>query len=147
MYNFLYTVSILRGISKNSSGDRILLRSMLESVSPTENQKRHVNYSTFNRRWSRSQSLMTAFKSPGREVRHMTTALAARCAMNKAGGRQKRGWSLPSVIQHTVKKRLATFQSPSGMSPTKLSLSGKNVIIPAQGEFGKRHPGWGRECR
>jgi len=28
------------------------------------------------------------------------------------------------------------------MSLTKLSLAGKNLIIPAQGEFGKRHPGW-----
>jgi hypothetical protein len=42
MYNFVYIVSILRGISKNSSGDRILLRSMLESVNPAENQRRHV---------------------------------------------------------------------------------------------------------
>jgi hypothetical protein len=33
------------------------------------------------------------------------------------------------------------------MSPTKLSLGGKSQIIPAQGEFGKRHLGWRRECR
>jgi hypothetical protein len=25
--------------------------------------------------------------------------------------------------------------------------SGNNLIIPGQGEFGKRHPGWGRENR
>jgi hypothetical protein len=39
------------------------------------------------------------------------------------------------------------------MSLTKLSLAGNNlinfytVIIPRQGEFGKRNPGWGRENR
>jgi hypothetical protein len=33
-------------------------------------------------------------------------------------------------------ERLATFPSWAGMS-----------VIPAQGEFGKWHPGWGRECR
>jgi hypothetical protein len=31
------------------------------------------------------------------------------------------------------------------MSPTKLSLAGNNLSIPSQGEFGKLHPGWGRE--
>jgi hypothetical protein len=31
------------------------------------------------------------------------------------------------------------------MSLTKLSLDGNNLIIPVQGEFGKGHPGWGRE--
>ncbi len=34
------------------------------------------------------------------------------------------------------------------MSLTKLSLGGNNnnnKIIPAQGEFGQLHPGWGRE--
>ncbi len=31
------------------------------------------------------------------------------------------------------------------MSLTKLSLAGKNLIIPGQGEFGKWLPGWGRE--
>ncbi len=45
------------------------------------------------------------------------------------------------------KKRLATFPSPAGMSPTKLSLVGNNLIIAAQGEFGKWHPCWGRENR
>jgi hypothetical protein len=35
------------------------------------------------------------------------------------------------------KKRLDIFQSPAGMSLTKLSLAGKNFIIPGQGEFGK----------
>jgi hypothetical protein len=33
------------------------------------------------------------------------------------------------------------------MSLTKVSLGGNNLIIPAQGEFGTRHPGWGLECR
>ncbi len=43
------------------------------------------------------------------------------------------------------KKCLSIFPSPAGMSLTKLSLVGKNLIIPVQGEFGKWHPGWGRE--
>jgi hypothetical protein len=33
------------------------------------------------------------------------------------------------------KKMLAIFPSPAGMSLTKLSLGGKNLIFPAQGEF------------
>jgi hypothetical protein len=44
-----------------------------------------------------------------------------------------------------VKKRLAIFPSPAGMSLSKLSLAGNNLIIPSQGEFCIRHPGWGRE--
>ncbi len=35
------------------------------------------------------------------------------------------------------KKRLVVFPSPGGMSLTKLSLAGTNLIIPGQGEFGK----------
>jgi hypothetical protein len=35
------------------------------------------------------------------------------------------------------KKRLAIFPSPAGMSLTKLSLAGNNLIIPGQGEFGQ----------
>jgi hypothetical protein len=38
-------------------------------------------------------------------------------------------------FQYTVKKRLAIF--PSGVSLSKLSLAGNNLIIPTQGEFGK----------
>jgi hypothetical protein len=34
------------------------------------------------------------------------------------------------------KKRLAVFPSLAGMSLTKLSLAGTNLIIPGQGEFG-----------
>ncbi len=45
------------------------------------------------------------------------------------------------------KKRFATFPSSAWVSLTKLSLGRSNLIIPAQGEFGKWHPGWGRECR
>jgi hypothetical protein len=38
---------------------------------------------------------------------------------------------------HThCKKRFAILPSPAGMSLTKLSLNGNNLIIPAQGEFG-----------
>ncbi len=45
------------------------------------------------------------------------------------------------------KNRFSIFPSPAGMSLTKLSLGGNHEIIPTQGEFGKRHPGWGREYR
>jgi hypothetical protein len=38
---------------------------------------------------------------------------------------------------YTVKKRLAVFPSPARMTLTKLSLAGKNLIIPGQGEFDK----------
>ncbi len=34
------------------------------------------------------------------------------------------------------KKRLAIFSSPAGMSLTKISLAGNNLIIPGQEEFG-----------
>jgi hypothetical protein len=45
----------------------------------------------------------------------------------------------PSLVQvnYTLKKRLAVFPSPAGMSLTKLSLAGNNLILPGQGEFGK----------
>jgi hypothetical protein len=36
---------------------------------------------------------------------------------------------------YTVKKRLATFPSPAGLSLTKLSLAVNIKIIPGQGEF------------
>jgi hypothetical protein len=35
------------------------------------------------------------------------------------------------------KKSSAVFPSPAGMSLTKLSLDGKNLIIPVKGEFGE----------
>jgi hypothetical protein len=35
------------------------------------------------------------------------------------------------------KKSLSVFHSPAGMSLTKLSLAGKNLIIPSQGKFGQ----------
>jgi hypothetical protein len=41
-----------------------------------------------------------------------------------------------SVVLH-CKKRLAVFPSLAMMSLTKLSLPGKNLRIPGQGEFGK----------
>ncbi len=52
----------------------------------------------------------------------------------------------PNVYVH-CKKRSGVFPSPVGLSLTKLSLAGKNLIIPGQGVFGKWHPGWGRENR
>jgi hypothetical protein len=36
----------------------------------------------------------------------------------------------------TVKKSLAIFPFPAGLSLTKLSLAGNNLSIPGQGEFG-----------
>jgi len=42
-------------------------------------------------------------------------------------------------------KSLVVFLSPTGMSLTKLSLAGNNLIVPGQGEFGKWHPRLGRE--
>jgi hypothetical protein len=53
----------------------------------------------------------------------------------------------PSSLWIHCKKRLTIFLSPDGMSLTKLSLAGNNFIFPVQGEFGKWHPGWGRENR
>ena len=38
---------------------------------------------------------------------------------------------------YTVKKRLAVFPSPAGMSLIKLSLAGNNLIFPDHGEFDK----------
>jgi hypothetical protein len=38
---------------------------------------------------------------------------------------------------YTVKKWLLIFPSSAGMSLTKLSLAGNNLIIPGQWEFGK----------
>jgi hypothetical protein len=40
-------------------------------------------------------------------------------------------------LQYTVKKRLAIFRSPAGMSLTKKSQAGNNLIIRGQEEFGK----------
>jgi hypothetical protein len=41
------------------------------------------------------------------------------------------------MVLYTVKKGYPFFPSPAGMSLTKLSLAGNNLIIPVQGEFGK----------
>jgi hypothetical protein len=39
--------------------------------------------------------------------------------------------------EFAVKKRLAVSLFPAGMSFTKLSLAGNNLIFPGQGEFGE----------
>jgi hypothetical protein len=44
-----------------------------------------------------------------------------------------RWWKLKNIH---CKKSLTIFPSPAGMSLTNLSLAGKNLIIPGQGEFG-----------
>jgi hypothetical protein len=41
------------------------------------------------------------------------------------------------IIPHSGESRFAVFPSPAGMSLTKLSLAGKNLIIPGRGELGK----------
>jgi hypothetical protein len=70
---------------------------------------------------------------------------------NFLGYTVKNGGSSGAVGQqtesYTVKKRLAVFPSPAGMSLTKLSLAGDNLIFSDQGECDKLHPGWGRENR
>jgi hypothetical protein len=46
------------------------------------------------------------------------------------------------ILGMHCKKRFAIFPSPAGMSLTKLSLAGNNLIYPVQGEFGLWHPSW-----
>ncbi len=43
---------------------------------------------------------------------------------------------LGSYSAPTLKKKLAIFLYPAGMSLTKRSLGGNNLIIPGQEEFG-----------
>ena len=52
-------------------------------------------------------------------------------------------YSIPSVWLH-CKKILAIFASPAGMSLTKLSLAGNNLIISGQEEFGYIQAGDGK---
>ncbi len=40
-------------------------------------------------------------------------------------------------VELHCQKRLSIFPSPAGMSLTKLSLAGKNLIVPGLGVFGK----------
>ncbi len=65
-----------------------------------------------------------------------------------SGGRRSLlscSWCLGISGPYTVQKRLSIFPSPAGMSLTKLSLAGNNLIVHGQGEFGQWHPGWGWE--
>jgi hypothetical protein len=39
------------------------------------------------------------------------------------------------ILKYTVKKNLAVFPSPAGMSLIKLFLGGNNLVFPAQREF------------
>ncbi len=50
-----------------------------------------------------------------------------------------------SNSHYTVKKRLAVFPSPAGMSLTELSLAGNNDVPAGDGKFSKLLPavGWG----
>ncbi len=48
------------------------------------------------------------------------------------------------MFAYTGKKCYRFFRPQPG-SLTKLSLVGKSLIMPGQGEFGQWHPGWGRE--
>jgi hypothetical protein len=45
-------------------------------------------------------------------------------------------WSMIKYAIVHCKKMLSVFPSPTGMSLTKLSLPGNNLISPAQEEFG-----------
>jgi hypothetical protein len=47
-------------------------------------------------------------------------------------------------ISYTVKK-VNEFPVPSRDDTNQTLPGGNNLTIPGQGEFGKRHPGWGRE--
>jgi hypothetical protein len=69
------------------------------------------------------------------------------CADVNSPYRRKCWTNSGGPLQYTVKKILSIFLSPAGKSLTKLSLDGNNLIIPGQGEFGKWHPGWGRDNR
>jgi hypothetical protein len=62
-------------------------------------------------------------------------------------GKEDYGQTASEPLHRTLYKRLTIFASPAGMSLTKPSLAGKNLIIPChcQEEFGKCHPGWKRE--
>ncbi len=59
----------------------------------------------------------------------------------------KHAYSRHSGYYYTVKKGYRFSRPLLWMSLTKLSLTGKNWIIPGQWEFGQWHPGWGRENR
>jgi hypothetical protein len=52
-----------------------------------------------------------------------------------------RGYSLDITTRisgpNTLYKKFAVFLSPAGMSLTKPSLAGNNLIIPVLGDFGK----------
>jgi hypothetical protein len=65
----------------------------------------------------------------------------SRWSTGGGGGRLSSSKGLNRVLYVVTlvhcKKRLATFPSPAGMSLTKLSLRGNNLIFPTQGEFGK----------
>ncbi len=64
--------------------------------------------------------------------------------------RQQMATNMVSVTQtgghHTVKK-VRGFPVPRRDVPYQTPIGRKysNLIIPCQGEFGKWHPGWGRE--
>ncbi len=65
--------------------------------------------------------------------------------MDERKGRAMKILNNPQQLH--CKKGLAIFPSPAGRSLTRLSLAGNNLFIPCHGEFGKSHPGWGRENR
>jgi hypothetical protein len=64
--------------------------------------------------------------------RYICTVLCGRSQIQ----RQPKKWGLPFLVFFLglihCKKRLAIFPSPAGMSLTKLSLAGSNLIIPGQ---------------
>jgi hypothetical protein len=56
-----------------------------------------------------------------------------------------RGGGREFPVSIHCKKRLSFFPSPAGMSLTKLSLVGNNLILPGQEDFGQLNPSRGRE--
>jgi hypothetical protein len=54
-----------------------------------------------------------------------------------------------SICQHTSTASFLVIYVHCTYTVKKVGdiLGGNNLIIPTMGEFGKWHPGWGRECR
>jgi hypothetical protein len=61
------------------------------------------------------------------------------------GGETGRGGGERIPFSIHCKKRISFFPSPAGMSLTKLSLVGNNLILPGQEDFGQLNPSRGRE--
>jgi hypothetical protein len=83
--------------------------------------------------FTKAQNLQSAPKESGKNHRNRHAVALQEC--KKRIPRLLLSYEL--APPHTVKKRLAIFPTPGGMSLTKLSMAWKNFIIPGQVEFGK----------